>query len=83
MEYLVGGSWKSGGIACGQWNNFILYYRFAYNVFETGEHVGTHVDAPYHFKKDGWKLGDIPQERFFAPGMYWFMHWVYLLIIIS
>ena len=41
----------------------------AYNSFETGEHVGTHLDAPYHFSKTGWKLGDIPEERFFAPGM--------------
>lgn len=27
-------------------------------------HTGTHVDAPYHFCKDGWTLDEIPLEYF-------------------
>lgn len=42
---------------------------FAVNTFKTAEHVGTHVDAPFHFDENGWKLGDIPLERFYSPGL--------------
>jgi arylformamidase len=38
-----------------------------YTVHETvihiGSHMGTHVDAPYHFVEDGKKLHEIPLER--------------------
>ncbi|KAK4874804.1 hypothetical protein RN001_014164 [Aquatica leii] len=30
------------------------------NEFAATEHIGTHIDAPYHFDKRGWKIGDIP-----------------------
>jgi len=46
----------------------LLNIRFATNTFETAEHVGTHMDAPFHFGEDGWKVGDIPLERLFVPG---------------
>lgn len=43
-------------------------FWFAANEFETAEHGGTHMDAPYHFNKQGWKIGDIPMKRFFGQG---------------
>ncbi|XP_014275144.1 kynurenine formamidase [Halyomorpha halys] len=45
-------------------------FWFALNQFETAEHSGTHLDAPYHFNKAGWKLGDIPIERFITTGVF-------------
>lgn len=42
---------------------------YATNTYEASEHVGTHVDAPYHFSEDGWKIGEIPLQRFFVPGL--------------
>lgn len=45
-----------------------MYHWLARNVFETAEHGGTHMDAPYHFNKNGWQIGDIPFERFFGKG---------------
>jgi kynurenine formamidase len=45
-----------------------LNFRYADNVYEASEHVGTHIDAPFHMVEDGWKVGDIPLHRFFAPG---------------
>jgi Predicted metal-dependent hydrolase len=56
----------------GYHNKVTFRFRFAYNDFESGEHIGTHVDAPYHIVESSWKLGGIPQERFFAPGKYVF-----------
>ncbi|XP_075211420.1 kynurenine formamidase-like [Lycorma delicatula] len=38
-------------------------YFYSSNEFEAGEHGGTHIDAPYHFNKNGWKVSDIPLER--------------------
>jgi kynurenine formamidase len=43
-------------------------FRFADNTYEASEHVGTHIDAPFHMVEDGWKVGDIPLQRFFVPG---------------
>lgn len=37
----------------------------ATNKFSSAEHGGTHIDAPYHFNKDGWKLGQLPLNRLF------------------
>ncbi|XP_054285110.1 isatin hydrolase-like [Macrosteles quadrilineatus] len=37
----------------------------ATNKLSTAEHGGTHIDAPYHFNKDGWKLGQVPLNRLF------------------
>ncbi|KAF6208240.1 hypothetical protein GE061_016692 [Apolygus lucorum] len=36
---------------------------YAANDFATAEHCGTHLDAPYHFNKNGRKVGDIPLDR--------------------
>lgn len=38
--------------------------------FTTSEHCGTHLDAPFHFNHDGWKLGEIPQERMIVEGKF-------------
>lgn len=36
--------------------------------FSVSEHCGTHLDAPYHFYLEGWKLDEIPLERMIAEG---------------
>lgn len=36
--------------------------------FSMSEHCGTHLDAPYHFYENGWKLEDIPLERMIVEG---------------
>ncbi|XP_026286729.1 kynurenine formamidase [Frankliniella occidentalis] len=41
----------------------------AFNEFCMAEHLGTHIDAPFHFNKTGWKLHEIPIDRFIAPGV--------------
>lgn len=38
------------------------------NEFQAGEHGGTHFDAPYHFNKNGWKVGEVPLERLITKG---------------
>lgn len=45
-----------------------MEYWASSNEFEAAEHGGTHIDAPYHFNKEGWKVDDIPFERFFGKG---------------
>ncbi|CAH1778772.1 unnamed protein product, partial [Owenia fusiformis] len=41
--------------------------------YNTSEHVGTHIDAPIHFGKNGpgnrWYIEDIPFERFIGPAV--------------
>lgn len=44
------------------------FFRYAANEFCCGEHGGTHLDAPYHFYKYGWKAGNIPLEKLIAKG---------------
>ena len=39
------------------------------NNFYQVEHSGTHTDAPSHFSKGKWRLGDIPVERLIGPGI--------------
>ena len=39
------------------------------NDFTQAEHSGTHTDAPAHFAKDRWRIGDIPLERLIGPGV--------------
>ena len=34
---------------------------------EMTEHLGTHMDAPYHFGKTAWDLASIPIENFVVP----------------
>ncbi len=40
---------------------------YAANRFRTPEHLGTHLDAPFHFDADGWKAAEIPVERMSGP----------------
>ena len=41
-----------------------------YNSFriDTGMHVGTHMDAPGHFKKGGRMIDEIPLSELAGPG---------------
>ncbi len=39
------------------------------NDVETGEHVGTHMDAPAHFCRGKWHVNDIPPERLIGPAV--------------
>lgn len=41
---------------------------YSIESFSTSEHCGTHLDAPFHFNKEGWKLDEIPLERMVAEG---------------
>lgn len=38
------------------------------NEFCAGEHGGTHFDAPYHFYREGWTVGQIPLSNLIVPG---------------
>ena len=38
-------------------------------MFCTPEHGGTHIDAPIHFAETGVPLGEVPLDRFIAPGV--------------
>lgn len=38
------------------------------NEFCAGEHGGTHFDAPYHFYKNGWTVGQVPLSNLIVPG---------------
>ncbi|MGE0180733.1 MAG: cyclase family protein [Parvularculaceae bacterium] len=38
-------------------------------AFSTPEHAGTHMDAPYHFNRDGAKADAVPIERLIAPAV--------------
>ncbi|XP_047531697.1 isatin hydrolase-like isoform X1 [Vanessa atalanta] len=40
---------------------------YASNEFSAGEHGGTHIDAPYHFKVNGKYVGDIPLDKLIVP----------------
>lgn len=51
-------------------NNSLQNWRYAAKDYCSGEHGGTHLDAPYHFNKEGWRVADIPIERLIAKGMY-------------
>lgn len=41
---------------------------YSANDFATAEHCGTHLDAPYHFNKNGRKVADIPLDRLITKG---------------
>jgi len=51
----------------GQWGNSGLYVEN--NDIEQGEHAGTHIDAPAHFIKGGWRVHQIPLEKFSGPAV--------------
>ncbi len=38
-------------------------------AFSTPEHAGTHMDAPYHFNRDGAKSDAVPLARLIAPAV--------------
>jgi kynurenine formamidase len=40
---------------------------YAANRFRTPEHLGTHLDAPFHFYEQGWKADEVPVERMRGP----------------
>ena len=40
---------------------------YAANRFRTPEHLGTHLDAPFHFHPEGWPAEKIPLERMRGP----------------
>ncbi|XP_064596364.1 isatin hydrolase-like [Liolophura sinensis] len=44
-------------------------FRYESNSFSMAEHGGTHLDAPAHFWKGGWRVHDIPLTRFIGPGV--------------
>ncbi len=41
----------------------------AHFYLKTGMHVGTHIDAPFHFIKDGKLIADYPPQTFFGRGV--------------
>lgn len=48
------------------WVNDEKPFFYSTNAFTTSEHMGTHLDAPYHFYTEGWKVDEIPLERLIA-----------------
>ena len=44
------------------------YFYSAY-TFSTAEHGGTHLDAPYHFSRDGMPADRIPLSRLIGPAV--------------
>jgi kynurenine formamidase len=42
-------------------------FFYAANRFCLPEHGGTHIDAPYHFAKEGLAIGAVPVERLVGP----------------
>jgi len=43
-----------------QWPNNETSFFYSTNTFITSEHIGTHIDAPYHFSSNNWKVDEIP-----------------------
>ncbi len=39
------------------------------DLLKLGSHTGTHIDAPYHFLKNGQKIDEIPVQRFIGTGI--------------
>ena len=39
------------------------------DLLKLGSHTGTHIDAPYHFLKDGQRIDEIPVARFIGNGI--------------
>ena len=44
-------------------------YFYASFSFTTSEHGGTHLDAPYHFDRDGWTVDRIPIPALIGPAV--------------
>jgi len=39
------------------------------DLLTLGSHTGTHIDAPFHFLKDGKKINELPVKRFVGDGV--------------
>lgn len=39
------------------------------DLLKLGSHTGTHIDAPYHFLKDGKRIDELPVRRFVGNGI--------------
>lgn len=39
------------------------------DLLKLGSHTGTHIDAPFHFLKDGARIDQIPVRRFIGSGI--------------
>ncbi len=39
------------------------------DLLKLGSHTGTHIDAPYHFIKNGRRIDEIPARRFVGSGI--------------
>jgi kynurenine formamidase len=44
------------------------YWYSSYN-YSASEHVGTHLDAPFHFAEEGWTTDQIPLAKTIGPGV--------------
>lgn len=44
-------------------------YFYAANRFAAAEHGGTHIDAPFHFNRQGQTVDEIPLGRFIGEGV--------------
>ncbi len=53
-------------VANGETEAGYFYSAFA---FSTAEHGGTHLDAPYHFSRDGMTADRIPLSRLIGPAV--------------
>jgi kynurenine formamidase len=47
----------------------LIYSRVAANKLKTTEHIGTHLDAPYHFHEHSWQMQQIPLDHLIGPGV--------------
>ena len=45
------------------------HFRMAANDFSSGEHIGTHMDAPYHFGKNSAKINEVRWEQLHGPAV--------------
>ncbi len=46
-----------------------ISYYYEANSFAQSEHSGTHMDAPAHFYRGSWRIGDIPFQRLSGPAV--------------
>ncbi len=56
-----------GGVPFNLENLATIDQGYYINKFSTGEHVGTHIDAPSHFSATGAHVSEIPLEELVGP----------------
>ena len=44
-------------------------YYYAAHRFSAPEHGGTHIDAPAHFRRAGWRVDEIPLDQLLGEGV--------------